>query len=166
MGDLKLYAKEQNQLGSLFHKVQIFSLNIAIELGIEKCGRRPVMKRERYQITECMPIEWEIKDSGIKNGCKYPEILKIGGVKGHKMKNRTLKEYRQWVPKSWCKNWVKYIILQLLTLEFIALIRYSADAVHWQKDELQKLKRNWRKLLTINMAYHPQRLYVKRKRGR
>ena len=107
MGDLKLYAKEQNQLGSLSNTVQIFSLNIAIELGIEKWGRILVIKRERYQITECMPIEWEIKDTGMKNGYKYSEILKIGGVKGHKMKNRTLKEYRQWVSKSWCKNWVK-----------------------------------------------------------
>ena len=31
----------------------------------------------------------------MKNGYKYSEILKIGRVKGHKMKNRTLKEYRQ-----------------------------------------------------------------------
>ena len=46
MDDLKLYAKDENQLDSLVNTVQIFRLNIGMEFGIGKCGIL-VMKRGR-----------------------------------------------------------------------------------------------------------------------
>ena len=46
--DLKLYAKYEKQLDSLVNEVQIFSMDIGMEFGIDKCGIT-VMKRGRYK---------------------------------------------------------------------------------------------------------------------
>ena len=37
MGDLKLYRKSSNELGSLLNTVRIFSTDISMEFGLEKC---------------------------------------------------------------------------------------------------------------------------------
>ena len=48
MDNLKLYAKGKKQLDSLGSTVQIFSQDIDMELGIDKCGIL-VMKRGTYK---------------------------------------------------------------------------------------------------------------------
>ena len=83
MDDLKLYAKDEKQLDSLINIVQIFSLGIGIEFGIEKCGIL-VMKRGRYKKSEGikLPNDQEIKaDIKVGNGYKYLGILETYGIK-------------------------------------------------------------------------------------
>ena len=52
----------------------------------------------------------------------------------------------------------------------ISVLRYSFGIINWYQEELQKLDRKTRKLLTINGQHHPkadvERLYVPRKKGR
>ena len=38
MDDLKLFAKNRNQMDSLVKTVHVFSTDIGIELGLSKCG--------------------------------------------------------------------------------------------------------------------------------
>ena len=51
----------------------------------------------------------------------------------------------------------------------VPVLRLIFGIVNWHQDELQKLDRKTRKLLTIHGQHHPQadtdRLYVPRKRG-
>ena len=51
----------------------------------------------------------------------------------------------------------------------VSTIRYGAGIIKWTKEELRKLHKKTRKLLTINRALHPQadvdRLYLKRSEG-
>jgi len=51
----------------------------------------------------------------------------------------------------------------------VPVLRYSFGIVNWHQEELQKLERNTRKLLTIHGQHHPtadvDRLYVPRKQG-
>ena len=48
-------------------------------------------------------------------------------------------------------------------------MRYGAGIVKWTKEELEKLDRQTRKIMTMNGALHPKsdvdRLYVARQRG-
>jgi len=52
----------------------------------------------------------------------------------------------------------------------VPVLRYSFGTVNWYQDELQKLDRKTRKLLTIHGQHHSKadvdRLYVPRKHGR
>ena len=51
----------------------------------------------------------------------------------------------------------------------VPVLRYSFETVNWHQEELQKLDRKTRKLLTIHGQHHPKadvdRLYVPRKQG-
>ena len=51
----------------------------------------------------------------------------------------------------------------------VPVLRYSFEIVNWHQEELQKLARKTRKLLTIYGQHHPKadvdRLYVSRKQG-
>ena len=58
MDDLKLYAKDEKQLDSFVNTVQMFSLDIGMEFGIDKCGilvmKRGICKKLKelnYQMT-------------------------------------------------------------------------------------------------------------------
>ena len=51
----------------------------------------------------------------------------------------------------------------------ISLLRYGADIIEWTKEDLQKMDRKTRKVMTINKEFHPKsdtaRPYVSRKKG-
>ena len=51
----------------------------------------------------------------------------------------------------------------------VPVLRYCFGIIHWRQEELQKLDRKTRKLLTIHGQHHPKadvdRLYVPRKQG-
>ena len=51
----------------------------------------------------------------------------------------------------------------------VPVLRYSFGIVNWHQEELQKLDRKTRKLLTIHGQHHPKadvdRLYIPRKQG-
>ena len=94
MDNLKLYAKDEKQLDPLVNTVQIFSLDIGMEFGIDKCGIL-VMKRGRYKNSEGikLPNDQEIKGINLDNGYKYLGILEADGIKEEEMKEKIRKEY-------------------------------------------------------------------------
>ena len=57
-------------------------------------------------------------------------------------------------------------VVSAINATAVPIIRYGEGIITWIKQELGKLDRRTRKLLTINEALHPQadvdRLYVKR----
>ena len=59
--------------------------------------------------------------------------------------------------------------IQAIGLLAVPVLRYSFGIVNWHQEELQKLDRKTRKLLTIHRQHHPRadvdRLYVPRKQG-
>ena len=48
MDDIKLFAKNEKELETLIHTVKIYSQDIKMEFGIEKCATL-VMKRGKWQ---------------------------------------------------------------------------------------------------------------------
>jgi len=59
--------------------------------------------------------------------------------------------------------------IQAIGLLAVPVLRYSFGIVNWHQEELQKLDRRTRKLLTTHGQHHPKadvdRLYVPRKQG-
>ena len=76
MDDLKLYAKNPNQLDSLVQTVRIFSKDIGIKFGIEKCA---VLIIKRGKMTQSEDITL-LDDTNIRSlkegeGYKYLGVL-------------------------------------------------------------------------------------------
>ena len=61
------------------------------------------------------------------------------------------------------------IIIQAIGSLAVPVLRYSFGIINWPLEELQKLDREIRKLLTIHGQHHPKadvdRLYIPRKKG-
>ena len=95
-------------------------------------------------------------------------ILKEDGIKDKEMKEKIQKEYTRHVRQVLKSKLNGVNTCSAIDSRAVAVVRYSAGAVHRRKDELQEIDRKTRKLLTIYRTYHPQsdkdRLYVKRKK--
>ena len=92
MDDLKLYGKSTAELESLFNTVRIFSIDILMELGLDKCAILVIIKGK---VTETqgknLPIN-NIKGLNLDETYKYLGILQEDGIKHKQVKKKTLSE--------------------------------------------------------------------------
>ena len=51
MGDIKLFAKNEKELETLIHTIRIYSQDIGMEFGIEKCALL-VMKNGKWHLAD------------------------------------------------------------------------------------------------------------------
>ena len=100
MDDIKLFAKIKKELETLIHAVRIYSLDIGMEFGIEKCAMFVRKTGERH-LTNGMelPNQNKIRNLGEKETYKYLGILEIDTIKQEEMKEknqeRVLQENQQ-----------------------------------------------------------------------
>ena len=76
MDDIKLFAKNEKELETLIHAVRIYSQDIGMEFGIEKCAML-VMKSGKRHMTDGMelPNHDKIRTLGEEETYKYLGIL-------------------------------------------------------------------------------------------
>ena len=94
MDDIKLFAKNEKELETLIHAVRIYSQDIGIEFGIEKCTML-VMKSGKRHLTDGMelPNQDKIRTLAETETCKYLGILEADTIKQVEMKEKIQKEY-------------------------------------------------------------------------
>ena len=111
MDDLKLYSRSEKGLASLVQTVRVFSEDIGMEFGIEKCA---MLVMEKGKIMKSVGIELPddkvIKSLQEGEGSKYLGILEVDKLLKEKMKLNLWKEYsrrlrkvktEQWESSSW-----------------------------------------------------------------
>ena len=93
MDDLKLFAKNVDQIDSLVNTVRLFSEDIKMEFGLSKCGVL-IMKRGKVVESDglCMPDGTMMRNTE-EGGYKYLGILEADGIKHDEMKEKLKKEY-------------------------------------------------------------------------
>ena len=91
MDDLKLYGKSKSELESLVQTVRIFTGNIKMRFGIQKCATI-VMKRGKKEEDDgiLLPDGQIMHDLGNEN-YKYLRVLKADKVKMNEMKDMVTK---------------------------------------------------------------------------
>ena len=93
MDNLKLFAKNEDQIDSLVNTVRIFSEDIKMEFGLSKCGVL-IMKRGKVVKSEGIRMPDGRMMKNIEEGeHKYLEILEADGVKHQEMKGQIKKKY-------------------------------------------------------------------------
>ena len=160
--------KNEKELETLIHTVRIYSRDIGMEFGIEKCAML-VMKSGKWQLTDGMeqPNKDKIKTLAENETYKYLGILEADTIKQAEMKEKIQKEYLRRTrelleTKLNCKNLIKG-----MNTWTVPLVRYSGPFLKWTRDELKQMDQRTRKLMTMHKALHPRddvdRLYVSRK---
>ena len=169
MDDIKLFAKNEKELETLIHAVRIYSQDIGMEFGIEKCALL-VMKNGKRHKTDGMelPNQDKIRTLGENEIYKYLGILEADSNKQVEMKVKIQKEYLKTRKLLKAKLTNRNLIKGINTWA-VPLVRYSGPFLKWTRDELTHTDQRTRKLMTIHKALHPRddvdRLYVSRKEG-
>ena len=169
MDDLKLYSRSEKELKSLVHTVRIFSDDIEMKFGLDKCK---TVFLKRGKITNACSIEMPNGDcmSQIEDvGYKYLGMLQGEGIRTAEMKEFLEKEYIRRVRKLCKSKLYASNIISGINQWALGVIRYSAGIVDWVQGDLERIDRKTRKVLTCNGSFHPRanvaRLYLKRREG-
>ena len=96
-------------------------------------------------------------------------MFEADDLKRSEMKEKIKKEYKRRVRKVLETKLNGNNLIKAINTWAVAVIRYSAPFLDWNKDELLALDRRTKKLMTMHRALHPKsnvdRIYLSRKEG-
>ena len=162
--------KYEKELETMIRAVRIYSGDIGMEFGIEKCAMLVMKMVNDTWLMECS-YQIKIRTPGEKETYKYLEILEADTIKQAKMKVKIKKECLRRTRKLLetklsCRN-----LIQGINTWAVLLVRYSWPFVKWTREanEPKQMNQRTRKLMTMHKALHPRddvdRVYVSRKEG-
>ena len=170
MDDIKLLVKNEKELEPLIHAGKIYSQDIGMEFGVEKCAMLVTNSNKRLLTDEMeLPNQDKIRMLVENETYKYLGILEADTIKQMEMKENIQKEYLRRTRKLLetklnCRNLIKGINNWAMRL-----VRYSGPFLKRTRDELKQMDQRTRKLMTMHKALNPRdnvdRLYVSRKEG-
>ena len=158
----------KEELETQIHAVRIYSQDIGMEFGIEKCAMI-VMKSGKRHLTGGMeqPSQDKIRTAGEKETYKYLSILEGDTIKQAKMKDKIKKECLRRTRELLKTKLSSRNLIKGINTWAVALVSYSGPFVKWTGEELKQMDQRTRKLMTMHKALHPRdnvgRLYVSRK---
>ena len=170
MDDIKLFAKNERELEIIIHAVRIYSQDIGMEFGIEKCAML-VMKSGKRHMTDGMelPIHDRIRTLEENETYKYLGILEADTIKQVQMKDMIRNEYLKRTRKLLETKLSSRNLIKGINNWAVPLVRYSGPFLKWTREELKQMDQRTRKLMTMHKALHPRddvdRLYVSKKQG-
>ena len=168
MDDLKLFAKNEDQIDSLVNTVRICSDDIKMEFGLPKCG---VLNMKRGKVIKSkgisMPDGKMMNGSILECGWKYLGILEADNEKHEEMKGQRKKEYIRRVRNILKSKLNGRNIISAINSRAVSIVIYEAGIIIWTKMELEE--RETRTLMTMYEELHPKadvdRLYLQRCEG-
>ena len=169
MDDLKLYGANKDQLDSLIQVVRIFSQDIKMSFGLEKCAVLEIRRGRQVDSSGIdLPDDQHIGEIG-EEGYKYLGILQLDQNLNTKMKVKITLEYIRRVKKL-CKSKLNGgNLIGGINTWAVGVVRYSAGVVDWTMEEMTSMDRRTRKILAMNGCLHTRsnvaRLYLPRKEG-
>jgi len=168
--DLKLIAKSEEELQKQIKTVKTFSDVIHMEFGLEKCAKI-AFKRGKLVHSQNLVININREIQELEQGKTY-KYLRTGeseGIQHQHMKERLKQEYSRrlrMILKSELNARNKITAIGALV---VPVLRYSFGIINWRTEEIRKIDKKTRKMLTMYKMHHPKadidRLYVKRKEG-
>ena len=165
MDDIKLFAKIENELETLIHTIRIYSQDIGMEFGIEKCALL-VMKSGKRHLTDGieLPNQDKIRMLAENDTCKYLGILEADTIKQVEMKKnpKRISQENQKTTRNKALQQKPYQRNKYLDCTPCYILK-------WAREELRQMDQRTRKLMTMHKALHSKddvdRLNVPRKEG-
>ena len=170
MDDLKLFAKNDDELAKLLGIVKEFSDCIKMRFNVNKCAKL-TMKKGKQAKTNNIKLDPEssIQELDRNANYKYLGISEAAGISHKKMKDDIKKEYTRrlrMILSSQLNSKNKVTAINSLA---IPILNYSYTIINWTEAEIRQIDRKTRKLFTCHGAHHPKadvdRLYLKRTDG-
>ena len=170
MDDLKLFAKNDQDLEGMLTTVRQFSEDICMEFGLDKCAKATFHRGRIHKTSSiALDIETTIKELDPEEAYKYLGVNEGDGINHASMKEKTRKEYYRRVRMILKTELNSKNKIQAINSLAIPVVQYSFNIINWNVSDLQRMDRKTRKLLTCNRMLHPKsdvdRLYLPRSKG-
>ncbi len=168
--DLKTFANDENTAKMQLDLITIFTNDIGMEFGSDKCAYLHIQKGERTTLGSTFEMNG-LELSELKEGESYKylgmdeDIAIIGEINKEKVRSEYFRRVRKiWGSELYCRHKVtahNTFAIPVLTPTF--------GILSWSKDELKDIDVKTRKLLTLSGSFHlnsdVDRLYCHRNEG-
>lgn len=171
MDDIKLYARNAEDLETLLRSTQTYSKDISMEFGIDKC--RTAVTGSAVRGAEASAFTCESGD--IILGMEEEETYKyLGFLQSRKLEHKQIKDR---LTKQFFSRSLKIIktklngknMVKAINTYAIPVLSYSFGVIKWTKEELRRLRTRLSKILNKYCMHHPnsavERLTLSRKLG-
>lgn len=166
MDDLKLFAKSKRHLQSLITTTKIFSDDIKMKFGTEKCSTVFV---KNGKIVSSLETICNIRNLPVDQNYKYLGLEQHIGLDHMTIKGKQISSFQQKLSKVLKTSLDARNLIKAINTYAISSLNYSFGVVKWSKTDLDSLDRIVRTMLTKFRALHPnsavERLYISRKLG-
>ena len=140
MVDLKLYAKNEKGLESLVQTVQIFSDDIDMEFGTDKCATLVLKRGKTTKFDGISLPDGRVTKGLIERACyKYLGILQADQIRYIKIKEKVKAEYLRIVCKVLETKLSGGNIIKGINIWAVSRPRYSVGFIDWNSAELTQL---------------------------
>ena len=157
MDDLKLYSKSEKALDSLIQTVRIFSKDIGMQIGIDKCAML-VMKKGKIEKSDGiqLPNDKVIKSPEGGESYNYLAVLEADEVMVNETKDKVKKEYSRRVRKVLETKLNSEKVFKVINTWAVSVGGYSEAFLGLSRRQLEEIDRRTRKLLTRHNGSHPK----------
>ena len=170
MDDLKLFAKNDQQLQGLLNIVKQFSDDIRMEFGLDKCAKATFFRGKLLKAKNItLDTATVIKDLKLEESYKYLGVTEGDEIQHSSMREKIRKE---------CSLRVMSILrgelnarnrIDAINSLALPVVIYSFTIIHWSLTEIKKVDNKIRQFLTIHRMHHAKsdvnKLYLPRKEG-
>ena len=135
MDDIKLFVRNGKESETLIQTVRIYSIDIGMEFGKEKCAMQ-IMKSAKRCITDGvkLPNQVVFRTLGEKETYKYLGILEVDAIK-QEIKEKNFKEYLRRARKSLETKLYNRNLVKGINTWAVPLIRYSGPFLKWTREQ-------------------------------
>jgi len=169
LDDLKLYAKSTEDMLALMNTVRVFSSDIRMEFGFDKCSSLIIKRGTVVESSKIVLPTGTIKALAVDDSYKYLGVLEAEGFKHAEMKSKVMATYKERLRSVLKSRLSGCNQIRAINSFAVPLIRYTAGIVDWTVNECTELDRMTRKQMTLYKALHPcadvDRLYVPHRSG-
>ena len=123
----------------------------------EKTPHQAPMKVQRFGAVYGLPISKEIRAIEKGETYKYLGVLEADEIKHEAIKGNIHTEYFTRVRSILKSKLSGGNVMRATNSRGVSIIRYGAGIINWTKEELRKMYRKTRKLLTIQVIYEKGR---------
>ena len=151
MDDLNLYAKSERKLDLFIQAMGIFSDDVSMVFGLDKCAVL-VMKRRKIVWTEGIQLPGEmLMGEANLNKYKYFGVLQLEPI----MNRKKMKSEYTWRVKKLLRSKLNGgNVIAGMNAWTVGINRYRARVLDWMKEELKTIDIKTRKSMTINGSLH------------
>jgi len=170
MDDLKVFAKNDGQLHSLLSTIEMFSNDVGLSLGLDKCAKLTVCRGKATR-TNNLVVSSDVNIHGLEVGetYKYLGFCESEGIDHIASKQYIVTEYSRRLSLIW-KSFLTGPRKVRATNSFcVPLLTYGFGIVPWTVKEIEQFDVSSRRIMSSCSSHHPrsavERLYLPRMDG-